>query len=340
MAKNKSEKVTSLKALMEKYNDNTLIQGDYVHDNGDRIPSGSLRLDYALGWHKDNPNGGWPCGKVIEIFGPEGSGKTTLTVHALANAQKKFKDKMVALIDTESSFNLEYAAKYSGLIKDRFYKANPDSAEKALEVLRDIVSSNAFSAIALDSIAGLVPQLQLEAEIGSSPQMAARARLLSDLLPQIAKLAADNQTTVFLVNQERSNIGSMGYGPKDITTGGKAVRYYTSVRADISRIGSVQNGEEVIGNKTKIKMVKNKTAPPMKEVEFDIIYGEGVDGLGEILDLGIDMGIVKKKGAGYYVIGETTVQGRPEAKRALLKDKESYDKIYNEFISKFSKEDE
>lgn len=339
MAKNKSEKVSSLKDLMAKYNDNTLILGDYVHDNGDRIPSGSLRLDYALGWHKDNPNGGWPCGKVIEIFGPEGSGKTTLTVHALANSQKKFKDKMVALIDTESSFNLEYAAKYSGLVKDRFYKANPDSAEKALEVLRDIVSSNAFSAIALDSIAGLVPQLQLEAEIGSSPQMAARARLLSDLLPQIAKLAADNQTTVFLVNQERSNIGSMGYGPKDITTGGKAVRYYTSVRADISRIGSVQNGDETIGNKTKIKIVKNKTAPPMKEVEFDIIYGEGVDGLGEILDLGIEMEIIKKKGAGYYVIGENSVQGRPEAKKALLEDKETYDKIYNRFISQFSKEE-
>jgi recombination protein RecA len=338
--KNKSERVTNFDELMAKYGakgEEMLIEGDYVFDNHDRIPSGSLQLDLALGWHPDCPNGGWPVGKIIEIFGPEASGKTTLGVHAIANAQRKYPDKKVGLIDTESSFNLEYAMKYSGLSKHGFYKANPDTAEQSLNLLRDMVSSAGFSAIVLDSVAGLVPLLQLEGEIGQAT-IGLRARLLSDLLPQIAKYGKDTDTTIFFINQERMNIGAMGYGPKEQTTGGKSIRYYTSVRADVARIGQVLNGETVIGSKTKIKVVKNKTAPPYKEAEFDLVYGEGVDGLGEMLDIGIKSDIIKKKGSGYYVINSKSYQGRQEAKRALHEDKETYDKIYSVFTAPILKE--
>lgn len=340
MAAKKSERVTDFEGLMSKYGtkgDEQLIEGDYVFDNSDRIPSGSLRLDLILGWHSDCPNGGWPVGKVIEIYGPEASGKTTLGVHGIANAQRKYPDKKVALIDTESSFNLEYAMKYSGLSKHGFYKANPETAELALNMLRDMASSGAFSAIVLDSIAGLVPLAQLEGEIGQAT-IGLRARLLSDLLPQLAKYAKDTDTTIFLINQERMNIGAMGYGPKEQTTGGKSTRYYTSIRVDVARIGSVMNGEECVGNKTKAKVVKNKTAPPSKDAEFDIIFGEGVDGLGEILDIGIESDIIKKKGSGYYVINGKSYQGRQEAKKALHEDKETYDKIYSVFTAPILKE--
>jgi recombination protein RecA len=340
MAKQKEEakKKLSLEELKKKHGDN-LIEGTYVENTNERVPSGSLRIDAALGWHKDCPNGGWPIGTIVEIYGPYGSGKTTLASHALANAQRKFPTKKVAIIDMEHAYKLEYAIQCTGLNPENLFVSQPDCAEQALEIMRDLLNSEEFSLVVLDSVAGLVTRAELAGEVGDA-QVAQKARLLSAELPKISDAVNSTDAIAMFINQERSLIGSFGYGPKTTTTGGNALPFWTHVRVDISRTGKVEGDESPIGSKTKIEVTKNKSAPPFKKVEFDIIFGQGIDEWGEILDLGIEFGLIEKKGAGYYAIpgddGATArMQGRENAK-AYLRDecKLLFNLIYDAYKAK------
>jgi recombination protein RecA len=270
------------------------------------IPSGSLGLDIALGI------GGMPRGRVIEIFGPESSGKTTLALHTVAEAQKK--GGICAFIDAEHALDPVYARKL-GVNIDELLISQPDHGEQALEIADTLVRSSAVDVLIVDSVAALVPRAELEGEMGDSlPGL--QARLMSQALRKLTASISKSKTMVIFINQIRMKIGVM-YGSPETTTGGNALKFYASVRLDIRRIGAIKDRDEVIGNQTRVKVVKNKLAPPFKQVEFDIMYGEGVSKTGEILDLGVKAGVVEKSGAWFSYDSQRIGQGRENAKAFL-----------------------
>lgn len=272
----------------------------------DIIPTGSTSLDLALGV------GGYPRGRIVEIYGPESSGKTTLTLHAIAEAQKK--GGIVAFIDAEHALDLQYAKKLGVKIEDLLV-SQPDTGEQALEIAESLVRSNAIDVVVIDSVAALVPKSEIEGEMGDA-QMGAQARLMSQALRKLAALVNKSKTLLIFINQIRMKIGVM-FGNPETTTGGNALKFYASIRLDIRRIGAIKSGEQMVGNRTRVKVVKNKVAPPFKEVEFDIIYGEGISREGDLLDLAVNSAIVEKSGSWFTFAGERMGQGRESAKQYL-----------------------
>lgn len=272
----------------------------------DVVPTGSISLDLALGI------GGYPRGRIIEIYGPESSGKTTLTLHAIAEAQKK--GGIVAFIDAEHALDVQYAKSLGVKIEDLLV-SQPDTGEQALEIAESLVRSNAIDVIVIDSVAALVPKSELEGDMGDAT-MGGQARLMSQALRKLAALVSKSKTLLIFINQIRMKIGVM-FGNPETTTGGNALKFYASVRLDIRRIGALKAGDQVIGNRTRVKVVKNKVAPPFKEVEFDIIYGEGVSRSGDLLDLAANSGIIEKSGSWFTYGNERIGQGRETAKQYL-----------------------
>jgi recombination protein RecA len=272
----------------------------------DTISSGSLGLDIALGI------GGLPRGRVVEIFGPESSGKTTLALHTIAEAQKK--GGICAFIDAEHALDPIYARKL-GVIVDDLLISQPDAGEQALEIADTLVRSGAIDVLVVDSVAALVPRAELEGEMGDA-QPGMQARLMSQALRKLTASISKSNTMVVFINQIRMKIGVM-YGSPETTSGGNALKFYASVRLDIRRIGVIKERDEVVGNQTRVKVVKNKLAPPFKQVEFDIMYGEGVSKVGEILDLGVKAGVVEKSGAWFSHDSQRIGQGRENAKGFL-----------------------
>jgi len=280
------------------------------------ISSGSLGLDLALGV------GGFPRGRVIEIYGPESSGKTTLALHAIAEAQKG--GGTAAFIDAEHALDPVYAKKL-GVDVDNLIVSQPDTGEQALEITDTLVRSNAIDILVVDSVAALVPRAEIEGEMGDS-HVGLQARLMSQALRKLTGSISRSRCIVIFINQVRMKIGVM-YGNPETTTGGNALKFYASVRLDIRRTGQIKDRDEIVGNATRVKVVKNKVAPPFKQVEFDIMYGEGVSKVGEILDLGVKIGLVEKSGAWFSHDSTRIGQGRENAKQFLRDNPEMRDKI-------------
>ncbi|RLB41234.1 MAG: recombinase RecA [Deltaproteobacteria bacterium] len=287
------------------------------------ISTGSLSLDLALGI------GGVPRGRVVEIFGPESSGKTTLALHIAAEAQKQ--GGMVAFIDAEHALDVSYARNL-GVDVDSLLVSQPDTGEQALDIAEILVRSGAIDALVIDSVAALVPRAEIEGDMGDQ-HVGLQARLMSQALRKLTGTISKSQTCVIFINQIRMKIGVM-FGNPETTTGGNALKFYATQRLDIRRVGAIKEGDQVVGNRTRVKVVKNKIAPPFKEAEFDIIYGKGISKEGEILDLGVAMGIVEKSGSWYSFEDERIGQGRENVKRFLAEHTDIRDKIANLIIEK------
>ena len=292
--------------------------GDGVITPVEAIPTGSLSLDWALGI------GGIPRGRIIEIYGPESSGKTTLCLHIIAEAQKL--GGLAAFIDAEHALDINYAKRLN-VDTANLLISQPDFGEQALEITDTLVRSNAIDIIVIDSVAALVPRAEIEGDMGDA-HMAVQARLMSQALRKLTGAISRSKTSVIFTNQLRSKIGVM-FGNPETTTGGNALKFYASVRLDIRRIAAIKEGTDVIGNRTKVKVVKSKVAPPFKEVEFDILYNEGINKIGDLIDLGVSIGIIKKSGA-WFTYGEDRFQGREQMKNKLIEYPEVLDKLSNE----------
>lgn len=301
------------------YGKGTIMKlGDGVINKLEAISTGSLSLDYALGI------GGVPRGRIIEIFGPESSGKTTLCLHIIAEAQKK--GGLAAFIDAEHALDLNYA-KRLGVDTTNLLLSQPDFGEQALEIVDTLIRSNALDVIVIDSVAALVPRTEIEGDMGD-PQMAVQARLMSQALRKITGAISKSKTCVIFTNQLRSKIGVM-FGNPETTTGGNALKFYASVRLDIRRVTAIKDGNNVVGSRTKVKIVKSKIAPPFKEVEFDILYNEGISKAGDIIDLASEYGILKKSGS-WFTYKDERFQGREQLRQKLLEDPNLLTSLENE----------
>jgi recombination protein RecA len=321
MSNEKVEKLKALQLVIDKL-DKEYGKGTVMKLSDNRvvdvpaISTGSLGLDIALGV------GGIPRGRVIEIYGPESSGKTTLTLHCIAEAQKQ--GGIAAFIDAEHAFDKSYAEKL-GIDTENLLISQPDNGEQALEIAEHLIRSGAIDIVVIDSVAALVPKGELEGDMGDS-KMGLQARLMSQALRKLTGAINKTGCSVIFINQLRDKIGVM-FGSPETTTGGNALKFYASVRLDIRRIGQIKDGEDIIGNRTKVKVVKNKVAPPFKVVEFDIMYGLGISKVGEVLDLGVELEIIQKSGSWFSYKGNKLGQGRDSVKSILLDNPELLDEI-------------
>ncbi len=333
MSADKEAKLKALQLTLDKldktYGKGTVMKlGDSAVEEVDAIPSGSLGLDLALGVM------GYPRGRIIEIYGPESSGKTTLTLHAIAEAQKA--GGIAAFIDAEHAFDRFYAQKL-GIDIDNLIISQPDNGEQALEIAENLIRSGAIDIVVIDSVAALTPKSEIEGEMGDS-KMGLHARLMSQALRKLTGTISKTNCTVFFINQLREKIGVM-FGNPETTTGGNALKFYASVRLDIRKSTQIKDGDNVMGNRTKVKIIKNKVAPPFRTAEFDIMYGEGISKTGEILDLAVDFEIVKKAGS-WFSYGDTKLgQGR-DAVKALIKDNPELQEELEERIKSHIKEEQ
>lgn len=316
-----AEKLKALQLTIDKieksYGKGTIMKmGDSPIEAMEFIPTGSIGLDVALGI------GGFPKGRVIEIYGPESSGKTTLAIHAIAEAQKR--GGIAAFIDAEHAFDRTYAQKL-GVDIENLLISQPDNGEQALEITENLIRSGAIDIIVIDSVAALTPKSEIEGEMGDS-KMGLHARLMSQALRKLTGTINKTGCCCIFINQLREKIGVM-FGNPETTTGGNALKFYASIRLDIRRIGQIKDGEEIVGNRAKVKVVKNKVAPPFRIAEFDIMYGEGISKVGEIVDLGVEKNIVKKSGS-WFSYGETKLgQGRDAVKQIMIDNPELAEEI-------------
>lgn len=326
----KAKKLAALKLTMDKidktYGKGTIMRmGDRQVEKVPVIPTGSLGLDMALGV------GGYPRGRIIEIFGPESSGKTTLAIHAIAEAQKS--GGIAAFIDAEHAFDPAYAEKL-GVDMNALYMSQPDNGEQALEVAEQLIRSSAIDIIVIDSVAALTPKAEIEGEMGEA-KMGLHARLMSQALRKLTGALAKTNTTCIFINQLREKIGIM-FGNPETTTGGNALKFYASIRIDVRKVSPIKNGDEVLGNITRAKVVKNKVAPPFRKTEFEIRFGEGISKVGEILDQATALDIVKKSGSWFSYAGSKLAQGREAALRILKDNIELQEEIEAKVRAAFS----
>jgi len=299
--------------------------GDHAIVNVAAIPSGSIGLDIALGV------GGYPRGRVVEIFGPESSGKTTLAIHAIAEAQKA--GGIAAFIDAEHAFDRFYAQKL-GVDVENLLISQPDNGEQALEIADHLIRSGAIDIIVIDSVAALTPKAEIEGEMGDS-KMGLQARLMSQALRKLTATISKTNTCCIFINQLREKIGIM-FGNPETTTGGNALKFYASVRIDIRKVNQLKEGEEILGNRTKVKIVKNKLAPPFRKAEFDILYGEGISRIGEIIDMASEAEIIKKSGS-WFSYGDTKLgQGRDAVKQLLQDNPELAEELEKKILEKYA----
>ena len=299
--------------------------GDEPIEKIDIIKTGSITLDRALGV------GGFPKGRVVEIYGPESSGKTTLAIHAIAEAQKK--GGIAAFIDAEHAFD-QFYAKNLGVDVDNLLISQPDNGEQALEIADNLIRSGAIDILVIDSVAALTPKAEIEGEMGDN-QMGLQARLMSKALRKLTGSISKANTCCIFINQLREKIGVM-FGNPETTSGGNALKFYSSVRVDIRRSTAIKNADKIIGNRTRVKVVKNKVAPPFQQAEFDIMYGEGISKTGEIIDLGVEMNIINKSGS-WYSYGDTKLgQGRDAVKEILLDNPELSEELENKIIDQLN----
>ena len=311
-----ADKLKALRAAMDKieknYGKGSIMKlGDESIEDIEVIPTGSIALNAALGV------GGYPKGRIVEIYGPESSGKTTLAIHAIAEAQKA--GGIAAFIDAEHAFDRFYAAKL-GVDVDNLFISQPDNGEQALEIAEQLIRSSAIDIIVVDSVAALTPKAEIEGDMGDN-KVGLQARLMSQALRKLTSAVSKTRTTCIFINQLREKIGVM-FGNPETTTGGNALKFYASVRLDIRGSQQIKDGEEVIGKQTKVKVVKNKVAPPFRKAEFDIMFGEGISHSGEIIDLGAEMGIIKKSGSWYSYNDTKLGQGRDAAKQCIADNPE------------------
>ena len=308
-----SEKLKALQAAMAKiekdFGKGSIMKlGEEKIDNIKVIPTGSIGLDYALGV------GGYPRGRIVEIYGPESSGKTTLAIHAIAEAQKQ--GGIAAFIDAEHAFDRFYAANL-GVNVDELLISQPDNGEQALDIADQLIRSAAVDIIIIDSVAALTPKAEIEGDMGDN-KVGLQARLMSQALRKLTSTISKTNTTCIFINQLREKIGVM-FGNPETTTGGNALKFYASVRLDIRKSSPIKDGDEVVGNEVKVKVVKNKVAPPFRRAEFEVMYGEGISRVGEVVDLGVNFGILEKSGSWYSYGGSKLGQGK-EATKAVLRD--------------------
>ncbi len=318
---NNSEKLKALQAAMDKIEKSfgkgsIMKMGDDHVQEVEVIPTGSIALNAALGV------GGYPRGRIIEIYGPESSGKTTLAIHAIAEAQKA--GGIAAFIDAEHAFDRFYAAKL-GVDIDNLWISQPDNGEQALEIAEQLIRSSAIDIIVIDSVAALTPKAEIEGDMGDN-KVGLQARLMSQALRKMTSAINKTNTTCIFINQLREKIGVM-FGNPETTTGGNALKFYASVRLDIRRTSQLKDGDEVIGNQVRVKVVKNKVAPPFRKAEFDIMFGEGISKSGEIIDLGAELGIIKKSGSWYSYNDTKLGQGRDAAKQCIQDNPELADEL-------------
>ena len=327
------QKMKALQAALEKIEKSfgkgaIMKMGDENIENIDVIPSGSIGLNAALGV------GGYPKGRIIEIFGPESSGKTTLAIHAIAECQKA--GGVAAFIDAEHAFDRFYAEKL-GVDVDNLYISQPDNGEQALEIADQLIRSSAVDIIVIDSVAALTPKAEIEGDMGEN-KVGLHARLMSQALRKLTGTINKTNTTCIFINQLREKIG-ITFGNPETTTGGNALKFYASVRIDVRKSTPIKNGDEILGNLTKIKIVKNKVAPPFRRCEFDIMYGEGISKSGEIVDLGVDAGIIQKSGSWFSYDGTRLAQGRDATKQLMIDNPELAEEIEKKIMAKISGND-
>ncbi|MBQ4526949.1 MAG: recombinase RecA [Clostridia bacterium] len=328
---NRDEAINAALAQIEKtFGEGSIMRlGNAPKISVDVIPTGSLALDLALGI------GGLPRGRIVEIYGPESSGKTTVSLHAIAEAQKLGGE--VAFIDAEHALDPIYASKL-GVDIDRLIVSQPDTGEQALEIAEALARSGAIDVIVVDSVAALVPKAEIAGVMGDS-HVGLHARLMSQALRKLTSVIHKSNTVAIFINQLREKVGVM-YGNPEVTTGGRALKFYSSVRIDIRRIEAIKDGSEVIGNRTRAKVVKNKLAPPFKEAEFDIMFGEGISKEGNILDAAVEYGVVQKGGAWYSYNGEHIGQGRDKTKEYMRSNPEFTDSLYDQIMDKIKEANE